>query len=145
MISNKRQAKYMATEKGKIAHRKANKASADKKRKTKKGREDLKKINIRCEWGNEIAEWWDKKLPICDGCGDVFKEKAPQRKNKNTPNFNKELCIDHDHKNDKKDFKKTPGLLPRGLLCNRCNLTLGFNKDNIERLKKLIKYLKNNK
>ncbi len=41
------------------------------------------------------------------------------------------LCIDHDHSTGK----------VRGLLCNDCNLSLGYAKDSIETLKNLIKYL----
>lgn len=41
------------------------------------------------------------------------------------------LCIDHDHATGR----------VRGLLCNDCNLSLGYAKDSIETLKNLIKYL----
>lgn len=43
------------------------------------------------------------------------------------------LNIDHDH---------SSGLV-RGLLCTRCNLGLGMFKDDINILKKSIKYIKN--
>lgn len=42
------------------------------------------------------------------------------------------LCIDHDHST------KTV----RGLLCNSCNLVLGWVKDDIKTLEQAIKYLK---
>ena len=41
------------------------------------------------------------------------------------------ICFDHDHKTGK--F--------RGWICNHCNITLGFSRDNTEVLRKLIKYL----
>lgn len=41
-------------------------------------------------------------------------------------------CIDHDH---------STGLV-RGLLCNRCNRTLGFVEDSVELLESMKKYLK---
>lgn len=42
------------------------------------------------------------------------------------------ICFDHDHKNNK--F--------RGWLCSRCNIVLGFVKDNAELLDDLSKYLR---
>lgn len=44
------------------------------------------------------------------------------------------VCYDHDHKTGK--F--------RGWLCSNCNTALGLFKDNIEVLKKAIKYIKSN-
>ena len=44
------------------------------------------------------------------------------------------LVIDHNHDNN----------LVRGLLCNYCNLMLGYAKDNTNTLTSAIKYLKNN-
>lgn len=43
------------------------------------------------------------------------------------------LCVDHNHKTGKN----------RGLLCQSCNRAIGLLGDDIERLKKAIKYLKN--
>ena len=45
---------------------------------------------------------------------------------------NKWLVLDHDHSTG----------LARGLLCHRCNMGLGYFKDNPEYLKSAIKYLK---
>lgn len=45
--------------------------------------------------------------------------------------YGKELHIDHCHKTNK----------VRGLLCNKCNVALGFFEDNIEILQNAIKYL----
>jgi hypothetical protein len=47
----------------------------------------------------------------------------------------KNLAVDHCHASSK----------IRGLLCQNCNLMLGFAKDNIETLEKAIKYLKKEK
>jgi len=44
----------------------------------------------------------------------------------------KNLCVDHCHKTNK----------VRGLLCKNCNFLLGNAKDNINILKKAIKYLR---
>jgi len=43
----------------------------------------------------------------------------------------KDICIDHCHKTGD----------VRGVLCNNCNLGIGLFKDNVERLRKAIKYL----
>ena len=51
------------------------------------------------------------------------------------------MVIDHDHRYSKKDFKKNPSLLPRGMLCNKCNLILGIANDDIQRLQSCINYL----
>ena len=47
----------------------------------------------------------------------------------------KALAVDHDHENGK----------VRGLLCYRCNVGLGFFRDNEENLLNAIQYLKNSK
>ncbi len=46
----------------------------------------------------------------------------------------KQLSVDHCHKTGK----------VRGLLCNKCNLALGYTSDDIEILKKMIFYLEEN-
>ena len=46
----------------------------------------------------------------------------------------KRLCVDHDHNTSK----------VRGLLCQRCNTTLGRYEDNPELMKNLISYLEEN-
>lgn len=46
----------------------------------------------------------------------------------------KRLCVDHDHKTGK----------VRGILCHRCNTTLGMYEDNPELMRNLITYLEDN-
>ena len=46
--------------------------------------------------------------------------------------FTGKICFDHDHSTG--EF--------RGWICAHCNWTLGYSKDNIKRLEKLIIYLK---
>ncbi len=43
-------------------------------------------------------------------------------------------CVDHDH-------SKEPEIVVRGLLCSYCNLALGLFRDDVDSLKKAIKYL----
>lgn len=56
------------------------------------------------------------KFPVCGSCGETFI---------GTPH------VDHCHRTNK----------VRGLLCSRCNRTLGNADDDISRLKSCIKYL----
>ena len=74
-------------------------------------------------------------------CNKQFYEKAPVRAKKNAPDWDREMVIDHDHRYSKKDFKNNSNLLPRGMLCNKCNLLLGIAKDDIQRLQSCIDYL----
>lgn len=48
--------------------------------------------------------------------------------------YNKSFSIDHCHSSN----------IIRGLLCNNCNLGLGYFKDNIEIIERAISYLNNN-
>lgn len=50
----------------------------------------------------------------------------------NEKDLDVKLCVDHCHKTGK----------IRGILCTRCNLALGFIKEDIEALQKAINYLK---
>lgn len=65
----------------------------------------------------------------CKACGDVV----------DITQGNK-LQIDHDHSCCA--GVKSCGKCIRGLLCPRCNKILGFSKDSILLLEKLIDYLK---
>ncbi len=73
------------------------------------------KIDIRVKSQEEIAG--RQKPVICEVCGGGGR-----------------IMFDHCHKTGK--F--------RGWICLHCNNTLGFARDNVEVLEKLIKYLKNN-
>ena len=126
-----RQEKYIKTEKGKAAHNRSCNKYLKKKRGSLKGRIHLKYNKIRCDHGKSVADWWMEKDPVCYMCGkNVIYEKAPSRKNGRRNSD--ELVIDHDH--SKKKF------IPRGLLCQRHNLGFGMFKENIEELKRAIKY-----
>lgn len=62
----------------------------------------------------------------CAACGTT--EHGDPRSTVDSP---RSWCLDHDHATG----------LPRGLLCNRCNRTLGHAQDSVERLLALVKYL----
>jgi nitrate/TMAO reductase-like tetraheme cytochrome c subunit len=64
---------------------------------------------------NQMMELQDKKCGIC--------------------NEETKLCVDHNHNKQGKESV-------RMLLCNSCNLMLGYAKDNIDILQKSIDYLK---
>ena len=53
--------------------------------------------------------------------------------NKTVQENKKNLAIDHCHKTDK----------IRGLLCTKCNLGIGYFRDNVEILKSAINYIEN--
>lgn len=74
------------------------------------------------------AEKLDWKCYLCsDSCRKKFEDK-------NRKEFYKTLCVDHS------------GNIIRGLLCGRCNISLGYFDDNLHRIQlfsnNLIKYLK---
>jgi hypothetical protein len=78
---------------------------------------NLKKFGLDIEKYNAILEQQDYKCAICGI--EINKLK-------------RNLAIDHDHKTGK----------VRGLLCFRCNVTLGRFDDDIELFNKIINYLK---
>lgn len=141
MIKQERNRRYRATEKGRKKHNEVNKKYLDRLKQTEEGRIKLRLRKIKALYNEKTSLWWLEKKPICEICRRKFKEKAPKRTKDNKPNFTKELVIDHDHQYKRKDFKKNPNLLPRGLLCNPCNMMLGIIKDDIKILKSSIKYL----
>ena len=107
-VSNKRQARYLATPKGKAAARKSKLKSQKEKRLTAKGRLELRIIKIRSTWGNRIAKWFEKQESICAIC-EKKKDKAPaQIKGRGRSN---QLVIDHDHKYTRQQYKKSKTLL----------------------------------
>ncbi len=66
----------------------------------------------------DYDEMFEKQNGVCAICG--------------LPEITRRLSIDHDHKTGR----------VRGLLCVGCNITLGHAKENIERLRSMIAYLK---
>lgn len=81
-----------------------------------------KNLKTRYKVSKEMADFIDLKFKHCEICKTKFTD-------------NNIKCYDHDH--------DTGNL--RGILCNSCNLGLGFFKDNRENLKKAIEYLNNTK
>lgn len=59
---------------------------------------------------------------------------------KNPERDGKRLSVDHDHSCC--DGAYSCGKCIRGLLCSRCNKTLGMVEDNIDYLNSMIEYLK---
>lgn len=73
--------------------------------------------NITLDDYNKMLNEQNEKCAICE----IHKD-----------NLKKSLCVDHCHNTSK----------VRGLLCDKCNVTLGNIKDSIYLLEKCIKYLK---
>lgn len=65
----------------------------------------------------------ERQKGVCAICGNQNKYKKHKK--------NASLSVDHCHKTDK----------VRGLLCDACNLALGLMKDDVDNLKKAVKYL----
>jgi len=72
---------------------------------------------------NLLLEKQDNKCAIC---------KQPETSIHNKTKQVKQLAVDHDHNTGK----------IRGLLCERCNTTLGKMEENMEYLESMISYLK---
>jgi dCMP deaminase len=78
-------------------------------------------LSLKTEHNMAILEYdsmLDKQGGVCAAC-------------KRPPEQDEVLCVDHDHSTGKR----------RGLLCVRCNLTLGMVKDNPTLIKALLGYL----
>ena len=87
---------------------------------------------IKAKYGINKTEYLtmlDAQDNKCAICGE--KETAP---NVWKEGQSRRLAVDHDH---------STGLV-RGLLCYRCNTTLGKLNDDIELLKKMVSYLEDN-
>ena len=143
----KNQKEYRKTEKGKIAHNKANeryykknlkrikeyhnqyreenrekiRESGKQYRETEKGKENARKASIKYSYGLFYEDWlkiWEEQDGKCAICEIVF----------STPSH---ACVDHNHKTNK----------VRGLLCRKCNAAIGYLNDDPEILIKATEYL----
>lgn len=81
----------------------------------------LKRYGIDLETFNNLYEQQNGQCCICADKMTMIKTEG------------KFVCIDHDH-----NTKKV-----RGLLCNSCNLMIGYASDNPKILQNAIKYLEN--
>lgn len=113
-------------------NRKKERLGGKKYRNTEKGRRSQKnghlkrKYNITLDYYEKLKQKQRNLCAIC-GCPETSLE------TKNGSNRVKDLAVDHCHKTNK----------VRGLLCFRCNTTIGKFEDNIELLENAINYLKN--
>ena len=55
-----------------------------------------------------------------------------------------ELCVDHDHNDPSHNDDTSAKKKVRGLLCHRCNVTLGLVRDSVQTLQQGIRYLRRN-
>lgn len=83
----------------------------------------LRNYNITLEDYNRMLEEQGNVCKICLQPEQMLHKGNPKR-----------LCVDHDHITGR----------VRGLLCQRCNTTLGRYEDNPELMKNLISYLEEN-
>jgi ATPase subunit of ABC transporter with duplicated ATPase domains len=109
---------YMKTYLEKMKEKRANMTPEEKSALNQRG----KISHLKSQYGltlEEVGAMSDAQGGMCAVCGRRGRGKSG-------------LHIDHDHKTDK----------VRGLLCLRCNLTLGLVSDSEEVLRGLISYLK---
>lgn len=97
------------------------KANIDRVRKASRKNFLMKKYNLTVEEHENMIKAQDGKCAIC--------KEIPKTSKSNLTGY----CVDHCHKTGK----------VRGILCDRCNLALGYLKDDIEILNNAIKYLNN--
>ena len=83
----------------------------------------LKKAGWTVERCKDFEEAQQNKCAIC---------RCPPRNVIGTRGNKRVLCADHDHVTKK----------PRGLLCHRCNVSLGLLDDSADRLEAAAKYLR---
>lgn len=96
------------------------KVAALNKRRRENG--DNVRSNLKKKYGmseNDYAEMLDRQGNVCAICGEQ------------DANGQRRLVVDHDHATGK----------VRGLLCNTCNLGIGYLKDNTSILTSAIEYL----
>lgn len=101
-------------------------APQSKRRERNKVSARLKKYNLTVE---QYIEMLERQGWVCAIC-----KKADE-----THNFT-DLCIDHDHRCCR--GAKSCGRCVRGLVCNKCNLALGYLDDDPQRAQALAEYLR---
>ena len=89
-----------------------------------------KERTLKNKYGITV-EIFDRMVAERDGKCDICKEDFDYSSKSTSP------AIDHDH-----DLTKGDDGFIRGILCMYCNLALGNFRDDVERLKRAIKYLK---
>ena len=85
--------------------------------------EKIKSHQLKCRYGLSYEEWlqmWENQDSKCAICGDLFIKPS-------------DAYVDHNHKTGE----------IRGLLCKRCNLSIGLFDDDSELMKKAMEYCRN--
>jgi hypothetical protein len=138
--------------KGKIGIFKHSPETLEKMSKTRKGKHHTPEWNKKIGLGNAGEKQWNWKGGITVGKNRPMYKKLERQKHQERlagkPRPDKcEICgtlaselkhglhFDHDHATGK--F--------RGWLCHGCNTSLGFMKDDIELLLRMVEYLKNSR
>ena len=104
-----------------------------------------RKALVSKEWANnnpdKVLNSRMKKFGIT---ADVYKEMLNKQNNvccickRDEPKGRGRFVVDHDHNKEKAGL-----MYVRGLLCNPCNLALGYFEDNIQYMSNAIEYIKN--
>lgn len=91
-----------------------------------KNRDKHKFYSLKTDTGitrQQYEELFAQQDGVCAICSKIASVTDP----------NKKLAVDHNHKTG----------FVRGLLCHKCNLALGYLKDDVELFEKAIYYIKN--
>lgn len=148
MAQTKAQQKYYKSDKGKAYKsdymkiwRQSSKGKQTARRSGKKWRESLRggdarrqyrhsEAGIKAHTKNHLArtygmsiEEYNMRYTNQSGCCAICQ--------KHQTELNHVLCVDHDH---------ATGII-RGLLCKKCNLAIAFAEDNVDILRRMIRYL----
>ena len=84
--------------------------------------------HLRRSYGLQVKDWdalFARQGGVCAICGQ------PETRYNNKSKKTQKLCVDHNHRTD----------AVRGLLCHRCNSTIGLVEESTYRLQQMIEYL----
>lgn len=84
--------------------------------------------HLRRSYGISLDNWNElfvRQNGVCAIC------KKPETRFSNKSRTTQRLCVDHDHNTNQ----------VRGLLCHRCNSTIGLMEENTDRLSGILEYL----
>lgn len=127
--------RYYAKHKEKIKAKSREWAAANREKKSQTNKLWAKNnpdrvLNSRMKKFNLTAEEYKNRLAAQDNRCAICRTDKPKSRGR--------FVVDHDHAEELQGR-----IVVRGILCNRCNLALGYFEDNIDTMNKAIDYLNN--